>query len=69
MLTQNQIWQVNVVPLGLVDGARGTVVKEVYKQERQARSDGSAVPTGFPCLREACFLPDFVIVNFPLYSE
>ena len=68
MLTQNQIWQVNVVPLGLMNGARGTVVGVVYKQEGQARSDGSAVPAGFPCLREACPLPDFVIVNFPLYS-
>ena len=68
MLTQNQIWQVNVVPLGLMNGARGIVVGVVYKQEGQARSDGRAVPTGFPCLREACPLPDFVIVNFPFYS-
>ena len=68
MLTQNIIWQVNVVPLGLMNGARGFVVGVVYKQEGQARSDGSAVPAGFPCLRAACPLPDFVIVNFPLYS-
>ena len=52
MLTQNQIWQVNVVPLGLMNGARGIVVGVVYKQEGQARSDGRAVPTGFPSLRE-----------------
>jgi hypothetical protein len=54
MLTQNQIWQVNVVPLGLMNGARGFVVGVVYKQEGQTRSDGSAVPAGFPCLRAAC---------------
>ena len=67
MLTQNFIWDQQVVPLGLMNGARGHVVSILYKQVGEARSDGLAIPTGFPNGIKSCPMPDMVIVNFPSY--
>ena len=77
MLTQNRLWGVGTVPLGLMNGARVVVVAILYAAPGAQRVDGSALAgTGFPSARpgnyprglEACPLPDFVVVHFPHYA-
>ena len=76
MLTQNRLWGVGTVPLGLMNGARGIVVAILYAPPGAKRVDGSALAgVGFPSSRpgtyprglEACPLPDFVVVHFSDY--
>jgi hypothetical protein len=69
MLTVNFLWNVDTVPLGLMNGARGTVIAVLYKPAGAERTDGSTVATtGFPCGKRIAPLPDLVIVNFPSYT-
>ena len=69
MLTTNQLWDEFVVPLGLMNGARGRVVAVLYKSSNEKRSDGHTAPTGMPWEHGewSTPLPDMVIVNFPGY--
>lgn len=70
MLTTNQLWDEFVVPLGLMNGARGRVVAVLYKSSEEKRSDGHQAPTGFPweAGKYSTPLPDMVIVHFPGYK-
>ena len=69
MLTQNRLWGSNVVPFGLMNGARGTVVAMLFKELGSQRTDEQMqAGTGFPCGRRNCPLPDFVVVHFPTYT-
>ena len=69
MLTTNNLWKEFVVPLGLMNGARGRIVAVLYKPEGQARTDGLQAPTGYPNgLDGIAPLPDMVIVHFPGYK-
>jgi len=77
MLSQNRLWDVGTVPLGLMNGARGVVVAILYAAPGEQRVDGSALAgSGFPRSKpgnhprglEACPLPDFVVVHFPDYA-
>ena len=77
MLTQNRIWDVPTVPLGLMNGARGVVVAILYAAPGAERVGGSVLagtgyptsPLGFyPRGLEACPLPDLVVVHFPEYA-
>ena len=80
MLTQNRIWEVPTVPLGLMNGARGVIVAILYAAPGGERVDGSKLAgTGYPSSlgsassslprgSEACPLPDFVVVHFPSYA-
>ena len=52
MLTQNRLWGVGTVPLGLMNGARGIVVAILYAPPGAQRVDGSALAgAGFPSSR------------------
>ena len=77
MLCLNNLWDVPVVPLGLMNGARGIVVAILYAPAGSARVDGNAMAgTGFPASDrrsvpkglDNCPLPDFVVVHFPEYT-
>ncbi len=77
MLTQNHIWGVPTVSLGLMNGARGVVVAIVYAPLGAERTDGSTIagtgypsstPGSYPRGQLACPLPDFVVVHFPQYK-
>ncbi len=77
MLCLNNLWDVPVVPLGLMNGARGIVVAILYAPPASARVDGNAMAgTGFPASDrrpvpnglDNCPLPDFVVVHFPEYT-
>ena len=77
MLTQNRIWDVPTVPLGLMNGARGVIVAILYAPPGAGRVDGSDLagdgyPSSgsghFPRGLQACPLPDFVVVHFPSYA-
>ena len=70
MLTQNYIWNKSVVQLGLMNGARGTVVAILYVREGEERTDGNLLAgVGIPAPgRLSRPLPDFVVVNFPDYT-
>ena len=77
MLTQNRLWGVGAVPLGLMNGARGIAAAILYSTPGAQRVDGSALAgSGFPSSRpgnypigmEACPLLDFVVVHFPDYA-
>lgn len=82
MLIANHIWDMQVVPLGLMNGARGTLIAFVYNQIGEARcSDGhdgqgfpSPLVTGDAETNEDSRqgnrnpLPDYVIVHFPSYT-
>ena len=68
MLTQNMIWNTPVVQLGLMNGARGTIVAILYAKEGELRTDGNAMAgVGMPS-PGSMPLPDFVVVNFPEYT-
>ena len=68
MLTQNMIWNTPVVQLGLMNGARGTIVAILYAKEGELRTDGNAMAgVGMPTPGSRP-LPDFVVVNFPEYT-
>ena len=77
MLSQNRIWGVPTVPLGLMNGARGVVVAILYAPQGTDRVDGSdlagagyptATPGFFPRGKVACPLPEYVVVHFPDYA-
>ena len=77
LLTQNHIWGVPTVTLGLMNGARGVVVAILYAPDAGARADGhamagaghpSSTPGVFPRGPAQCPLPDFVVVHFPQYK-
>ncbi len=69
MLTTNNLWQEFVVPLGLMNGARGRVVAVLYKPDGVARTDQLQAPTGYPDAAAGTMpLPDIVIVHFPSYQ-
>ena len=77
MLTANRIWESNVVPLQLMNGARGIVVAILFDEEGTARLDGqhkggTGVPmnkgNGLPKTLGECPLPQTVIVHFPEYT-
>ena len=77
MLTQNRIWDVPTVPLGLMNGARGVIVAILYAAPGAGRVDGSALAGNgypgsasgqFPRGLQACPLPEFVVVHFPSYT-
>ena len=77
MLTQNRIWNVPTVPLGLMNGARGVVVAIVYAPPGGRRTDGSSIAStghpsstlgAFPRGAAACPVPDFVVVHFPEHN-
>ena len=77
MLTQNRIWGVPTVPLGLMNGARGVAVAILYVSTDGERTDGSVLagtghPTSmlgaFPRGEHLCPVPDFVVVHFPDYK-
>ena len=70
MLTTNKLWDEFVVPLGLMNGARGRVVAVLYKSSGEKRSDGHQAPTGRPWEdgKHSTPLPDMVIVHFPGYK-
>ena len=70
MLTQNHIWGVQTVPLGLMNGARGIVIAVVYNADTSvARIDGTDGSLGFPDGRASSPLPEFVVVHFPGYRD
>ncbi len=75
-LTLNAIWDVQTVPLGLMNGARGIVVAILYAAPGSKRIDESVMAdsgypssdsASFPRGLEKCPLPDFVVVHFPGY--
>ena len=77
MLCVNRIWDVSTVPLGLMNGARGTIVAISYARLGQKRLDAQplagtgfpqAVDKGLPRGLNACPIPNFVIVHFPEYT-
>ena len=74
MLTQNHIWDMPVVQLGLMNGARGRVVAIVYARDGETRTDGNTLAgVGVPApgrtkKSSANPLPDFVVVDFPDYT-
>ena len=68
MYTQNYLWDVHVVSLGLMNGARGTVVAILYAPPNAPRANDVDAPVGFPCGHQDCPLPNMVIVNFPEYK-
>ena len=77
ILITNNIWGVNTVPLGLMNGARGVVVAIVYASSGAARVDGNALATtgwpssdgsSFPRGLHRCPMPDYVVVHFPTYK-
>jgi len=77
ILPLNAIWDVQTVPLGLMNGARGVVVAILYPAKGAERIDGSVMAaSGWPSSGgralprgvDQCPLPDFVVVYFPSYS-
>ena len=81
-LILNMLWDVNTVPLGLMNGARGVVVAILYAAPNMRRADDNELAgTGYPCCRTApgsasqlpprgldqSPLPNFVVVHFPDY--
>ena len=77
ILTLNAIWDVQTVPLGLMNGARGVVVAIVYADGGSRRVDGNQMASaGWPICDshslprglDKCQLPDFVVVHFSSYS-
>lgn len=77
ILITNTIWDVNTVPLGLMNGARGVVVAILYGAPDDARIDGIEIGgTGhpysdrgrFPRGLDRCPLPDYIVVHFPDYK-
>ena len=78
ILITNAIWDVNTVPLGLMNGARGVVVAILYALSNAERVDGSKMAStghpssdgaGFPRGVDRCPLPEFVVVHFPDYKR
>ena len=67
MLTQNKLWGVPVVPLGLMNGARGRVVAIVYSPAHQRRLDGRGLSEGPPGGHDFRPLPAFIVAHFPGY--
>ena len=57
MLTQNQLYDVNTVSVGLMNGARGVIVAVLYNDQ-----------SGYPDGKQHCPMPEYVIVHFPSYS-
>jgi hypothetical protein len=78
ILTVNAIWEVQTVPLGLMNGARGVVVAILFAPTGSQRADGNEMAgVGVPALPDGhmlprgmlqCPLPDFVVVHFPGYT-
>ena len=82
ILILNRIWGVNTVPLGLMNGARGTIVAILYCAPNGNRADGNVLAgVGYPTRSDAqtltgalprgkiaCPLPDYVVVHFPEYT-
>jgi hypothetical protein len=68
MYTQNKLWDVHAVPLGIMNGARGTIVAILYAPPNADRANDVEAPVGFPCGFRDCPLPNMVIVNFPEYK-
>ena len=75
ILTLNSIWDVQTVPLGLMNGARGVVVAIVYADAGTDRVDGNSMASAgwpkcdshtakFPRGLDNCPLPDFVPLSF-----
>ena len=55
----------SVVPLGLMNGARGVVVAILYCEDGEGRADGQPASSGYPRGREFALLLDLVIVYAP----
>ena len=56
ILTTNKIWDVSTVPLGLMNGARGTIVAIKYCAPNGNRVDGiTAAGVGYPTRSDAQF--------------
>ena len=77
ILALNQLWDVQTVPLGLMNGARGLVVAILYASADSTRVDGNDMAgVGWPVLDsrslprgvDKCPLPDYVVVHFPAYT-
>ena len=76
ILSVNSIWNVQTVPIGLMNGARGVVVAILSPPANSQRVDGNTMgSTGWPAPGshgmprgvDKCPLPDFVVVHFPSY--
>jgi hypothetical protein len=77
ILITNTIWNVNTVPLGLMNGARGVIVAILYSAPSAQRVDGIEMAgTGYPSSDKVLFprglhrcpLPEYVVVHFPDYN-
>ena len=77
ILKSNAIWNVNTVPLGLMNGARGVVVAILYADSNAQRVDGSEIAgtghpsadgSNFPRGLGRCPLPDYIVVRFSGYQ-
>ena len=68
MCTQNYLWDVHVVSLGIMNGARGTVVAILYAPPNANRVNGVPALVGFPSGSRNAPLPNVVVVNFPEYQ-
>ena len=77
MLTANKIWDTNVVPLQLMNDARGVVVAILFDSEGTPRIDGqeragTGLPSnygkGLPKTLGECPLPQAAVVHFPGYT-
>ena len=77
MLSQNRLWGVPTVPLGLMNGARGVVGAILYVAPGADPVDGSVLAgNGYPSSTAgsyprglgACQLPDLLVVHFPAYE-
>ena len=77
ILITNTIWNVNTVPLGLMNGARGVIVAILYSAPNAERVDGMEMAgTGYPSSDRGVFprglhrcpLPEYVVVHFPDYK-
>ena len=54
-----------MVPLGLMNGARGVVVAILYCEDGEGRADGQPASSGYPRGREFALLLDLVILYSP----
>ena len=64
MYTQNSLAGANVVPLGVMNGARGYVVAALYSAPGVGRLDGEELGQDASELA----LPEIVVVHFPTYT-
>jgi hypothetical protein len=78
ILTVNAIWEVQTVPLGLMNGARGVLVAILFAAPGSQRADRIELAgVGLPSLPDGhihprgmdqCPLPNLVVVHFPGYT-